>query len=70
MLVASKFDLKTRISLFSTYQGRQAAKPMYIDYLNQNPYREEVFERFIDYIRALLKVEDLDEKTVLEQGYF
>lgn len=42
----------------------------YIDYLNAHPYRVEVFERFIGYIRTLLKIEDLDEKTVLDQGYF
>jgi hypothetical protein len=57
-------------SAFSTYEGRQAAMPMYINYLNENPYRVEVFERFIAYIQALLKVEDLDEKAVLEQSFF
>ncbi|MEO7020039.1 MAG: Bpu10I family restriction endonuclease [Ktedonobacteraceae bacterium] len=55
---------------FSTFAGRQAAMPLYIQYLNEHPYRVEVFERFIDYIRVLLKTEVLDEETVLERGYF
>jgi Bpu10I restriction endonuclease len=39
---------------FSTHQGRQSAKASYIDFLNSNPYRVEVFELFINYIRPLL----------------
>ncbi len=66
---AKRIDLNTR-SAFSTFEGRQAAMTRYIDYLNEHPYRVEVFARFIEYIQNLLKVEDLDEKTVLEQGYF
>ncbi len=34
------------------------------------PYRTKVFERFLEYIRQLLKNESLDEQTVLERGYF
>jgi hypothetical protein len=55
---------------FSTFKGRQAAMSMYIDYLNEHPYRTEVFERFIGFIRTLLRLEVLDEDTVLERGYF
>ena len=55
---------------FSTFKGRQEAKPYYLDYLNNNPYRVEIFEMFIGYIRQLLKNEPLDEQTVLERGYF
>lgn len=55
---------------FSTFAGRQAAMSTYIQYLNEHPYRVDVFERFVDYVRRLLKVEVLDEETVLERGYF
>jgi Bpu10I-like restriction endonuclease len=55
---------------FSTYKGRQEAKPAYIDFLNKNPYRVEIFELFISSIRSLLKTEALDEETVLQRGYF
>jgi hypothetical protein len=55
---------------FSTFKGRQEAKPAYIDFLQKNPYRVEIFEMFIDHMRKLLKTEILDEETVLERGYF
>lgn len=55
---------------FSTYKGRQKAKAIYIDFLNNNPYRVEVFEMFISYVRQLLTNEPLDEENVLERGYF
>ncbi len=41
-----------------------------IEFLNKYPYRVKVFERFIGYIRQLLKNDVLDEQTVLERGYF
>lgn len=55
---------------FSTFEGRQIAMSSYIEYLDQHPYRVEVFERLIDSIRRLLKIETLNEDTVLERGYF
>ena len=55
---------------FSTYKGRQEAKASYIAFLQNNPYRVEVFELFIGYIRQLLSIEPLDEETVLDRGYF
>lgn len=57
-------------SSFSTFAGRQAAMSTYIQYLKEHPYRVEVFERFVNSIRSLLKTEVLDEETVLERGYF
>ncbi len=55
---------------FSTYKGRQEAREPYLEFLNSHPYRAKVFERFLGYIRQLLKNEPLDEQTVLERGYF
>lgn len=55
---------------FSTYKGRQEAKASYITFLQNNPYRREVFELFLGYIRQLLSNELLDEETVLDRGYF
>ncbi len=48
-------------SAFSTFHGRQSAMSSYIDYLNEHPYRVEVFERLIEYIQRLLTIETLDE---------
>ncbi len=55
---------------FSTYKGRQKAREPYLEFLNKYPYREKVFERFIGYIRQLLKNEPVDAQTALERGYF
>jgi hypothetical protein len=55
---------------FSTYNGRQAAKASYIEFLNNHPYRLEVFEVFTNAIHQLLTNDPLDEETVLERGYF
>ena len=55
---------------FSTSKGRQEARGPYLEFLNMHPYRAMVFERFLNYIRQLLKNEPLDEQTVLERGYF
>jgi len=55
---------------FSTYQGRQDAKSTYLDFLLKNPYRVEVFQIFLDSISQLLRSDILDERTVLERGYF
>ena len=55
---------------FSTYKGRQEAREPYLEFLNAHPYRAKVFERFLGYIRQLLKNDPLDEQTVLERGYF
>ena len=55
---------------FSTFQGRQAAKADYIRFLNNHPYRVEVFALFLAAIRQLLTNEPLDEEDVLDRGYF
>ena len=45
---------------FSTYKGRQEAREPYLEFLKTHPYRAKVFERFLGYIRQLLKNEPLD----------
>ncbi len=55
---------------FSTYKGRQAAKEAYIEFLNNHPYRLEIFELFMSSLHQLLTNDPLDEETVLERGYF
>src|SRR5579883_670489 len=55
---------------FSTYKGRQEAREAYLEFLNKYPYRLKVFERFINFIRQMLRNDSLDEQTVLERGYF
>ena len=55
---------------FATYKGRLDYRDYYIQYLENNSFRIEVFEHFINNIRNLLNNEGLDESNVLEVGYF
>jgi len=55
---------------FSTFKGRQNRRNFYLDYLRKHPFRLEMFERLIENIRALMTDEELEEKDVLELGYF
>jgi hypothetical protein len=55
---------------FSTYAGRQKYRDQYIKYLIDNPFRVEMFQRFITHISDLIKNEAPVERNVLEQGYF
>nr|BBH94049.1 hypothetical protein KTA_22480 [Thermogemmatispora argillosa] len=66
---AKRISAATR-EKFSTYQGRQSLKETYLAFLQSHPYREEVFQLFINYIDQCLSQETLDEETVLDQGYF
>jgi Bpu10I restriction endonuclease len=55
------------LSIRTKDQDFAISKPLY---LQASHYRGTVFERFIGYIRQMLKSEALDEQTVLERGYF
>ncbi len=55
---------------FNTYEGRQANRQWYVDYLKENPYSVDVFKRFIEHILSLIKNEELIEENVLDIGYF
>ncbi|MEY3401718.1 MAG: hypothetical protein RLZZ86_1333 [Cyanobacteriota bacterium] len=55
---------------FATYQGRLDYRDYYLQYLENNPFRIEVFQHLIKNIRNLLNNEGLDESNVLEVGYF
>jgi len=55
---------------YSTFQGRQASRAEYMNYLSKYPYAVDVFQRFIDHILALLSNETLVEEDVLSLGHF
>jgi len=59
---------EVRETSMSTYPTPHLEK--LLDFLNKYPYRLKIFERFISYIRQMLKNDPLDEQTVLERGYF
>jgi hypothetical protein len=56
--------------MYATRQGRTRGRDRYYQYLRDNPFRPEVFLRFVDHINALLSNEDPQEQNTLEQGFF
>lgn len=57
-------------SKFSTFAGRKANRAQYSQYLAEHPFANEMFERFIDHVRLLLKNDAPAERDVLDHGYF
>lgn len=55
---------------YSTYEGRQASRTEYTQYLTNNPYSVDMFQRVIDHLLALLSNETLVEEDVLKFGHF
>jgi hypothetical protein len=55
---------------YATHAGRQAHRASYTKYLRDNPFRPEVFERFVNHIRGILRKEAPVESDVLARGYF
>jgi hypothetical protein len=55
---------------FSTSAKRKAAREAYVRFLTENPFRVEMFQRFINHVRVLLRNDAPVETDVLEQGYF
>ncbi len=55
---------------YATYAGRKANRAAYRKYLTDNPFRADVFERFIGHIRSILRNEVPVESDVLSRGYF
>lgn len=54
----------------STSANRVRLRNEYIDYLDKNPIREDMIQRFVDHLRSLLTRRDPGESDVLERGYF
>lgn len=55
---------------FSNYKGRMTNREFYVNYLKNNPYREDTLLRFIEHIFSQIQGEDLIEEDILELGYF
>lgn len=49
---------------------RKLAREKYVEFLVKHPLRPEMFKRFVDHIKVLLKSEAPIETNVLEAGYF
>jgi len=57
-------------SRYGSAAGRSRERENYIQFLSQNPFCVEVFERLINHISRALRNEDPDEADVLGRGYF
>jgi len=55
---------------YSSAQGRREHRAQYVDYLRSNPFRADVFERWLSQVQALLADTIPEESNVLEQGFF
>ena len=55
---------------FRSYEGRQAYKVKYYNYLHQHPYSADVFKRFVSHIFSCMRNETLIEEDILNRGFF
>lgn len=55
---------------YDTFAGRKANRAYYYQYLKDNPFHVEIFERFVNHVRTLIHHEELIEQDVLSIGYF
>ena len=55
---------------FNTADKRSKRHDWYVKHLASAPLRADVFERWVEHVKMLLKNEVSDEEDVLEKGYF
>lgn len=53
---------------FDTIEGRKRYRSFFVKYLQEHPFSEDMFSRFLDHIRALLN--ENKENDILMKGYF
>jgi hypothetical protein len=55
---------------FSTFADRQRLRAEYVRYLEEHPFRADVFLRFLNHIQRTLSNKDPIEEDTLRRGYF
>lgn len=55
---------------FSAYEGRQANRDEYKNFLESNPIQYEMILRFLTHIKKIISRESLIEEDVISNGYF
>jgi len=55
---------------FGTSKGRKKGRNAFLKFLKDNPFRPEMFLRFVNHLTGLLGVEAPEENVVLDKGYF
>lgn len=51
-------------------EKRQRSGDEYLKFLETNPFRVDMFDRFVNHVRKLFKAEQIPESSVLQRGYF
>jgi len=55
---------------YSSSSKRKSARSEYSDFLDANPIRYDVVQRFVDHLRSLFEARDPSEEDVVAKGYF
>jgi Bpu10I restriction endonuclease len=55
---------------FSEAAKRREIRNEYVKFLTDNPFRPDIFARFVGHVRSLVSDKPPEEQTVLKQGYF
>jgi len=55
---------------YSSFEGRKKEREAYRKFLTDNPFRPEMFLRFVNHVNAALNLKEETETNVLNQGYF
>lgn len=55
---------------YGSYAGRQKGREAYRKFLTDNPFRPEMFLRFVNHVSTALNLKEETETNVLQHGYF
>ena len=55
---------------YGSFEGRKKGREAYRKFLADNPFRAEMFLRFVNHVDAALNLKEETETNVLHQGYF
>lgn len=55
---------------YSSAANRKRLRSEYVDYIEANPIRYDVVQRFVDHLRSLFEAKDPNEEDVVTKGYF
>ncbi|MFH4791423.1 Bpu10I family restriction endonuclease [Vibrio alginolyticus] len=55
---------------FSSIEGRREKADWYSEFLTNNPYQVDVFQRFINYIDELVNEAEPEENAAIQNGFF
>jgi hypothetical protein len=57
-------------SSFGSFEGRKKGREKFLNFLQANPFRPEMFSRFVSHIAGIMAPREPREDDVLNRGYF